>query len=43
MVAGTGAGDVEQVALGVVDLLEIGIVCDRLDAINLTGTGARCR
>jgi len=35
MVAGTGAGDVEQVALGVVDLLEIGIVCDRLDAITL--------
>jgi len=32
MVAGTGAGDVEQVALGVVDLLEIGIVCDPLDA-----------
>ena len=34
-VAGTGAGDVEQVALAVVDLLEIGIVCDRLDAITL--------
>jgi hypothetical protein len=33
MVAGAGAGDVEEVAFGVVDLLEVGIVRDRLDPL----------
>ena len=33
MISGAGAGDVEQVALGVIDLLQIGIVADRLDAL----------
>ena len=33
MVSGTGAGNVEQVPLGVVDLAQIGIVADRLDAL----------
>jgi len=29
-VAGAGAGDIQQVAFGVVDLLEVGTVCHRL-------------
>lgn len=33
MVSGTGAGDVEQMALGVIDLLQIRIVTDRLDTL----------
>ena len=33
MIAGAGAGDVQQVPLCVVDILEIGIVGDRLDAL----------
>ena len=33
MVAGAGAGDVQQVPLGVVDIFQIGIVGDRLDAL----------
>jgi hypothetical protein len=32
-VAGAGAGDVEEVALGVVDLFEVGLVGDGLDAL----------
>ncbi len=32
MIPGAGAGDVEQVALGVVNFLQIGVVADRLDA-----------
>jgi hypothetical protein len=31
MVAGTGSGDVEQVALGVVDLFQVGVVGHRFD------------
>ena len=37
MIARAGAGDVEQVALGVVDLLQIGVVADRLDALLQAG------
>ncbi len=33
MIPGAGAGDVEQVALGVVDFLQIGVVADRFDAL----------
>jgi hypothetical protein len=33
MVARTRAGDVEQVAFGVIDLLQVGIVSDRFDAL----------
>ena len=33
MIPRAGAGDVEQVALGVVDFLQIGVVADRLDAL----------
>jgi hypothetical protein len=33
MVARTRAGDVEEVALGVIDLLQVGIVSDRFDAL----------
>jgi hypothetical protein len=33
VISGTGAGDVEQVTLGVIDFLQIGVVADRLDAL----------
>ena len=33
MIASSGAGDVEQVALGVIDFLQIGVVADGLDAL----------
>ena len=33
VVARAGAGDVEQVPLGVVDLLQVGVVADGLDAL----------
>jgi hypothetical protein len=33
MIPRAGAGDVEQVALGVIDLLQISVVTDRLDAL----------
>ena len=32
MVAGAGAGDVEQMTLGVVDLLQVGVIADCFDA-----------
>jgi len=32
MITRTFAGDVEQVALGVIDFLQIGVVTDRFDA-----------
>ena len=32
MIAGTGAGDVEQMALGGVDLVEFGLIADSLDS-----------
>ena len=33
MIAGAGAGDVEAMALGVVDIFEIGVAADRLDLL----------
>jgi hypothetical protein len=33
MIPGAGAGNVDQVTLGIIDLLQIGIVADRLDAL----------
>jgi hypothetical protein len=33
MISGAGTGNVEQVPLGVVDLLQIGVVANRLDAL----------
>jgi hypothetical protein len=33
VVSCAGASDIEQVAFGIVDLLQIGIVADRLDAL----------
>jgi len=32
MISGAGAGDIEQVAFGVIDLLEIRVVADSLNA-----------
>jgi hypothetical protein len=32
MITGAGAGNVEEVPLGVIDFLQIGVVPDRLDA-----------
>jgi hypothetical protein len=34
MVAGSGTGDIQQVALGVVDLFEIGLVGNALDPLR---------
>jgi hypothetical protein len=33
MIPGAGTGNVEQMALGIIDFLQIGIVADRLDAL----------
>jgi hypothetical protein len=33
MIPSAGAGDVEQVTLGIIDLLQVRIVADRLDAL----------
>jgi hypothetical protein len=33
MIARPGAGHVKQVALGVVDFFEIGVIADQLDAL----------
>ncbi len=32
MIAGAGAGNVEEVAFGVVDFVQVGVVCDGFDA-----------
>jgi hypothetical protein len=32
-IPGAGAGDIEQVALGVINFLQIGVVADRLDPL----------
>lgn len=39
VITGSGAGDVEEMPFRVIDLLQVGVVADRLDALHFVVTG----